>query len=286
MNFSKALTYPFLNFAKVFSIVLAMTIAIAIFLGPLVNSQVFSPLVSALNGTEPGASHLNAQPVGASALFGLLGLFVVAVISGFWLSGYSVEVVRSVMNGSEAMPAIQFGRNLKDGFYLFIAALAYGVLFAGFMLFAAALFALTGSSNGMSGLVALASVIAAIAALALLGWAYLIGLARFAAEGDYKASWQVFHNIGLARDNWRCGFRLLLYMLALTFIYGVVRSLFDTALGGLTGGFDMVSIALSIIVYYVFNLMQHFSTQHLIAQFGAEIGLSAGQQVQEKSKSA
>ena len=238
-----------------------------------------------LYGIDLGAGYSNElQPFSWSAWFGVLGLLVVAVISGFWLSGYSVEVVRSVMNGSETMPAIQFRRNLKDGFYLFVSGVAYGLLFAGLMLIAFTFLGLTGSPDGMNVIVVLASVIVAIVALAFMGWAYLIGMARFAAEGDYKASWQVFRNIRLARENWRGGLMLLLYMIALTLIYGVVRSLVDAALGGLTGGFDIVSIALWIIVYYIFNLMQHFSTQHLIAQFGTEIGIRSDYYDPEKEK--
>ena len=106
-------------------------------------------------------------------------------------------------------------------------------------------------------------IVTVVALVAIMGWAYLIGMARFAAAGERKASWQIFLNLRLARENWRGGAKLLLYMIALTLIYGVVRSLVDTALGGFTGSFGMASIALSIIIYYIFNLMQHFSTQHL-----------------------
>ncbi|MCY3780313.1 MAG: DUF4013 domain-containing protein [Chloroflexi bacterium] len=285
MNFSSAFRYPLQNLAKVLSIVLVLTIALSICLGLIVNSYDWSPLVAMLYGIDLGAGYSNEfQPFSWSTLFGVLGLLVVAVISGFWLSGYSVEVVRSVMNGMETMPAIQFGRNLKDGFYLFIAALAYGLLFAGLMLIAFTFLGLTGSPDGMNIIVVLASAIVAIVAFAFMGWAYLIGMARFAAEGDYKASWEVFRNIRLARENWRSGLMLLLYMIALTLIYGVVRSLVDAALGGLTGGFDIVSIALWIIVYHIFNLMQHFSTQHLIAQFGTEIGIRSDYYDLEKEK--
>lgn len=285
MKFSRAITYPFQNLPKVISIVLVLTIALSICLGLIINSYDWSPLVAMLYGIDLGASYSNElQPFSWSTWFGLMGLLVVAVVSGFWLSGYSVEVVRSVMNGIETLPAIQFGRNLKDGFYLFIAGVAYGLLFAGLMLVAYAFLGLTGAADGMNLIVILASAIVAIAALALMGWAYLIGMARFAAEDDRRAAWQIFRNISLARENWRSGLTLLLYMIALTLIYGVVRSLVGAALGGFTSGFDMVSIALSIVVYYIFNLMQHFSTQHLIAQFATEIGISADYYNPEKDK--
>ena len=285
MNFSRAITYPFQNLAKVFSIVLVMTIAIAIFLGLIVNSYDWSPLLATLYGVDLGVGYSNElQSFSASAWFGLLGLLIVAVISGFWLSGYSMEAVRSVMNGIETLPDIKFGRNVKDGFYLFISSVAYWFFFVLLLVVVFAFLGLTGSADGLNPIVALASFIVGIAAVALLGWAYFIGMARFAAEGDYKASWQIFRNIRLARENWRGGFTLLLYMIALTLVYGVVRSLVDTALGGFIGGFGMASITLSIIVYYIFNLMQHFSTQHLVAQYAIQIGVRSDYFDPEKEK--
>ena len=285
MNFSRAITYPFTNLAKVVSIVIAMTIAIAIFLGLIVNTYDWSPLVAMLYGFDLGlAASTEMLPFTWPALFGVLGLLIVAVISGFWLSGYSVEAVRSVMNGIESLPDVKFGRNMKDGFYLFISSVAYWILLAVVLLVVFSFLGLTDSADGLNPIVALASLIVGIVAVSLLGWAYFIGMARFAAEGDHKASWQVFRNIRLAREHWRGGFTLLLYMIALTLIYGVVRSLVDVALGGFFGGFGMVSITLSIIVYYVFNLMQHFSTQHLVAQYAIQIGIRSDYYDPEKRK--
>ena len=173
---------------------------------------------------------------------------------------------------------------MKDGFYLFLAGLAYGLLFAALALVMFTFLGLTGSADGLNLIVVLASLIVTVVAVAIMGWAYLIGMARFAAAGERKASWQIFLNLRLARENWRGGAKLLLYMIALTLIYGVVRSLVDTALGGFTGSFGMAGIALSIIIYYIFNLMQHFSTQHLIAQFATEIGISSDYYHPEKEK--
>ncbi len=285
MNFSRAITYPFANLAKVVSIVLAMTIAIAIFLGLIANTYDWSPLVAMLYGVDLGiAASPEMPPFTWSAWFGLLGLLIVAVVSGFWFSGYSMEAVRSVMSGIDTLPDVKFSRNMKDGFYLFISSVAYWILLAAVLLVLFAFLGLTGSADGLNLIVALASLIVGVVAVALLGWAYFIGMARFAAEGDHKASWQVFRNIRLAREHWRGGFTLLLYMIALTLIYGVVRSLVDSALGGFIGGFGMVSITLSIIVYYIFNLMQHFSTQHLVAQYAIQIGLADEDYNQEKPK--
>ena len=285
MNFSRAITYPFNNLAKVFSIVLAMTIAIAIFLGLIANTHDWSPLMSVIYGADFGTSYANElQPFGATTWLGILGLLIVAAGSGFWLSGYSVEAIRAVMNGIETLPAVNLSRNVKDGFYLFISSVAYWIFFGVLCLIVSTFLGLTGSPAGMNPIVILASAIVMIVAVALMGWAYLIGMARFAAEGDYKASWQIFRNMRLARAHWRSGLTLLLYMIALTLIYSVVRGVVELALGGIIGGAGMASITLTIIVYYIFNLMQHFSTQHLVAQFGAKIGVRSDYYDPEKEK--
>ncbi len=285
MNFSRALSYPFHNLPKVMSIVLAMTIAIAICLGLVANTYDWSPLVAMLYGVDVGAAaSAELQPMGASTFPGVMGLLIVAAISGLWISGYSVDVVRSVMNGIETLPVIQFGRNLIDGFMLLIAGIAYGLLFVFLLVVEFALLSLTSSVDGYNLIVLLAALIVTIVALSLIGWAYLIGMARFAAEGDHKAAWQILRNIRLARAHWRSGATLLLYMLAFTLLYGVVRSLINTALGGFTGGFGIASVTLSIIIYYSLNLLQHFSTQHLIAQFATNIGIRSDRYEPGKNK--
>ena len=106
MNFSRALTYPFHNIAKVISIVLVLTIALSICLGLVINSYDWSQLVAMLYDIDLGQSlATEPQPFSWSAWLGLIALLIVAVVSGFWTSGYSVEVVRSIMNGIETLPA-------------------------------------------------------------------------------------------------------------------------------------------------------------------------------------
>ena len=274
MNFSNAFRYPFRNFAKVMSIVLVMTIAIAVFIAMLINSHDWSPLLAHMYGfetLEPTTETL--QPLNSTAISGIFGLLLAAVISGFWLSGYSIEVIRSIMRNEEWMPAIEFGRNLKDGFYLFVSSVAYWLLFMVLVVVLAVAASIVGSFDGFGRFFYLAAAVFALAAVCIMGWGYLVGMARYAAEGDYKASWQVWRNMRMARTNPRTGFVLLLYMIALSIIYAVVRGIVDGIFGGITGANLFAGITVSIIIYYVFNLMQHFSTQHLIAQYAVEIGI-------------
>ena len=73
-------------------------------------------------------------------------------------------------------------------------------------------------------------------------------------------------------------------MIAFSIIYGIVRQIVDGIFGGLMGANLLAGITLSIIIYYIFNLMQHFSTQVLIAQYATEIGIRGDRYDPEKDK--
>lgn len=283
MSFSSAFKYPFNNFAKVFSIVLTLTIAFAIFIGLMLNSHDWSWLIATIYGLDPAMYAIgDPQPMSGPAVLGAFGLVLVAIVSGLWLSGYSVEVVRSVMNDVGQMPEIEFGRNVKDGLYLLLSSVAYWLLLIIILLVEFGLVSLTSSLGALGALVVLASTVFTAGTLCLMGWAYFIGVARFAAEGDPRASWQIRRNLKLSKRNWRSGASLLLYMIFLSIVYNVMRGIVDGLVGGVGG--LMVGITLSVVIYYFFNLMQHFSTQHLIAQFAAEIGLRSDNYDPQKTK--
>ncbi len=279
MSFSKAFRYPFQNLAKVIGIVLVLTIAFAAFIGLVLNSHDWSPLWDQINAWDPAEHNAEhnieeMEAMGATTGFGILGLIVAAALSGFWISGYSVEVVRAVLDKDDVMPGINFSRNLKDGFFLFLSSIAYWILFM--VLLAAELFVIqaTQSLGAVSALLAIAGLVVTVIALAVMGWAYFVGMARFAAEGNHRAVFDIRRNIGIAGKHRAAGATLLMYMVGLSIIYGGVRSLVDGIFGGAAG---MLGITLSIVLYYIFNLMQHFSTQHLIAQYAVQIGIGGDQ---------
>ena len=273
MSFSKAFKYPFNNFADVFSLVLILTIAVAVFLGIALNSYDWTPILADLYDLDPSLYYIGeVEPLNGMAVFGILGAIVVFIVEGFWISGYSIEVVRAVMSDVESLPNLDFMRNLKDGFYLFVSSLAYWLAFVIILLVTMTAIRVTRSVPPLDTIVVFVSVVVTVIAVALMGWAYLIGMARFAAEGGYKASWEIRKNLRLARENWRNGANLLVYMVVITFVFGFGRGIVDGIFGGVSG---MVGVTLSVVIYYFFNLFQHFSTQHLIAQFATEIGISS-----------
>lgn len=286
MNFSSAFKYPFRNFAKVMSIVLAMTIAFAVFTAMTLNSYDWTSLLAELIGHDlPDSYARTFQPLGGTTVTGIVGLLLVAVVSGFWTSGYSVEVVRAVMREQEWMPAVDFGRNVKDGAYLFASSLAYWALFVALIVVLAVVGGLLGEMVEFArAIVAFGSIACVFGAAFVMGWGYFVGMARFAAEGDHKASWRIWENMRFAWSNWQKGARLALYMIAFSIIYGIVRQIVDGVFGGLIGADLFAGFTLSIIIYYIFNLMQHFSTQVLIAQYAVEIGIRSDRYDPEKDK--
>ncbi|MXV93796.1 MAG: DUF4013 domain-containing protein [Chloroflexi bacterium] len=277
MNFSSALRYPFVNFAKVFSIVLVMTIAMALFTLLFFNSFDVAGFEAALDNwvNSPDVSHLELPDVGLGgpAIMGMFGMFAVAVVSGLWLSGYSVSVLRALLRDDEQLPAIQFGRDMIAGLYLLLAGIGYALLFFALIFCEVVVLGFTSGLGSINGFLGMAVFLLTIGAAAVMGWAYFVGMARMAAEGNQRAAWQLRHNMRIARQNWRWGAFLLLYMVLLSLGYGMISSL----VGGVFGGFaGAAGATLSIILYYFFQLMQHFSTQHLIAQYALAIGIGDG----------
>ncbi len=285
MNFSSAFKYPFQNFAKVMSIVLALTIALSVFSAMVLNTYDWLPFLQALSGFGASESDLvTVAPVGGATIIGALGFLLTATVSGFWLSGYSIEVIRAVMREDEWMPGIDFGRNVKDGALLFVSSAAYWLLLILLIAVLAVAIGLIGRIEFLGMVGAIASIVIIVGSVFVMGWGYFVGMARFAAEGDYKASWQIWRNMRAAREHKGAGLTLLLYMIAFSIIYGIVRQIVDGLFGGLMGANLLAGITLSIIIYYIFNLMQHFSTQVLIAQYATEIGIRSDYYDPEKDK--
>ena len=289
MSFSDAFKYPFRNFAKVLSIVLVLAIALSLCIALMLNTHDWIPLLETIYGIEqPIGAADTAMPMSGTAVIGTVGLLLVVVLSGFWLTGYSIEIIRSVTRRDDWMPKIEFGRNVKDGFFLFVASIAYGLLLILLLVVLYLPINLVGSIAILGFLALLAFILVSLGGIALLGWAYFIGMARFAAESDRGALWQFGRNLRLARENWRAGVKLNLKMIAMSIIYVVVFTIVDAIVEGVSAGIFsselVAAFTVSIISYYVFNLTQHFSTQHLIAQYAAEIGIGGDHYNPEKDK--
>ena len=282
MDFTAAFKYPFNNAAKVLTIVLAMTIAFALCLALIVNAYDWNGLAEDVNsmivtGVEMSEEHPSGDVLErvfagvSAATLGLLGLIAVSIVGGFWFSGYSVDVVRSIMAGDDVMPAIDFGRSLRQGFVLFLSAILYALLFCVYLAVVALLAALLGN---LGGLIVIVAVIAAIPILFLMGWGYYIGMARYADTEDSGAVFQIMQNMKTARVNLGVSVALVFWQIVLTAIYNIASRLVNGVLDGIVGsGILLTGLVISMIVVFALNMFQHFSAQHLIAQYAMQIGI-------------
>lgn len=289
MSFSSAFKFPFQNLAKVISIALVMTIAIALCIALILNTHDWSPLFELLYGIKQPQSSINSlNPMSGSAALGAWVLLLVVALSGFWLSGYSLMVVRSVMRHHEGLPAVAFWRNTKDGLYLFVASAAYVALFILMLVVVTIVASLFWIPAGFGLFLALIGLPALLAVACVLSWGYYVGMARFAVEGNHRASWQIWRNMRWARRHPRAGLTILLYMVVLTVIYAIFFLFADPIVGGIldrtVGSNLMASFTAWVVEYYLLNLLLHFSSQHLIAQYGLKVGVGADHFDSEKHK--
>ena len=287
MDFMSALRYPFNSIAKVFSIVLALTIALVICLALIISAADWSAWISQVHEVvnqpevwmseshDMDADSLDLLVFPAGATLGLLLLLLVFVAGGFWMSGYSLSVVRAVMAGEERMPEFEHGKHLSDGFMLCIASIVYGI--AGCVIFA--LFLVVASFGG---LFALLGFVVMIGLFFVLGWSYYIGMARYAVGEGSGALFALVSNFSAARMNWRAGLALTGWSIALALVYKVGTSIVDAIIGGIAAGDIVLDFAIVIVVFFALNFLQHFSTQHLIAQYALAVGV--GDSMPEKDK--
>lgn len=282
MDFTRAFKYPFLNSAKVISIVLVLTIVFTFCIALIASSHDWSSYLQLIDYEETLHNFSELDAPGAGALLGLLGLLVVMVFEGFWLSGYSVDVIRAIMKNYDTMPGIEIGANLRKGFWLFLSGLWYGVVS---LFLAVALWLLVSifARLSLGSVASIGAIVLVIAYIFLAGWAYFVGVARYAWAGDRSALFAIRHNMRIAREHRGLSIRLSAFMIALLIIYGTVRSIVESVIGGFLGPDIVVAAVVSFITYHAFNLFQHFSTQHLIAQYALAIGIG-GQNEFDKDK--
>lgn len=127
---------------------------------------------------------------------------LIPLIGWFVVLGWAAKVAKNVIKGDaeNALPALDFGENLKDGFVLFVVSLVYLLPFLLFVALFATLMALFGNqiSDGMAA-VAMLLYLVGIAVLVLplvfilpAAWANYLGKGRFAAAFNFKEIFGMF----------------------------------------------------------------------------------------------
>ena len=166
------------------------------------------------------------------------------------------------------MPAFDYGANLRDGFQLFLASLLYGALgCVALVLFVVIL----GATGG--GIIVIPLLLLLLGLMFLLGWAYYIGMARYAAGQGRGALLAVGQNFGMARTHWRKGLALTGWSILLGLLYQVVNNVVSGIIGGAMAADIVLNFAIVTVVFFAINYFQHFSSQHLIAQYAMAVGI-------------
>lgn len=287
MDLSSALSYPFKSIPKVLTIVLVCTISLVVFLAMLMNSYDWTAYFQAIEMYSRYEIMPSLDPPGAGFLPSLVGLLVVLLGQGLWLSGYGISVLRHVMEGFEKLPNVQFGQNMRDGLTIFLANLLYGIvafLFFFVLLFVMGMF-LTPRLAGLGVFVVIGSLVVAVPFFCVLGWSFFVGMARFVAEDNRQAMYQIPTNFGIARTNWKSAFSLTGYLVLLGIIFWFASQAINTGLqfvtvpfvgNSVSGNSFTIVFAMFMIVSYTLNIVQQFSGLHLIAQFAEKIGIMIG----------
>lgn len=286
MDLTQALSYPFKSLAKVLTIVLVTTIACAIFVGMILNSFNLYEYIEALQWANYYGVTPNLDPPSPMIIPGIIGLFAVMIIQGFWLSGYGIRVIRSAMDGFENLPNIVFKQDLLRGFYMFLSSLLYGLVALPFFAAVMIVVAMLASPDGSGGLAFLTfcgSFFIMIPLLFIMGWGYFIGMARCAADDDNGALFQIWTNMRIARTNWRSSFSLTGYQFLLGLIYWFLSQFVNNAINlvstpFVSDSFDQITILILFLIPFMLSLglsiVQQFSNMHLIAQYAHKIGLT------------
>lgn len=277
MNFSESLGYSFKgqNIPKILTIVLLFVI-----LGVSIIVAAFA-----------------TESIAPLFLFGPL-------LIGFslFVGGYAISVIKAVADGEEVMPSFNIGSDIGRGFMVVIASIVY---FVPLFVVMGCVFAFMGASMGASFDSASADEAAGGAIMMMCGFGLLAGVItfitsyslivgqyRYAVEGragalfDFGTNFStVFANLGTT-----CG--LVFRQIGIALIFGIISSILGGAvqmgfagvmndLAYINDANDLLELGLPIAafvsLYYVISmtltLMQSFSTAHLVAGYGDDLGL-------------
>lgn len=277
MNFTEALGYSFKghNIPKILTIVLVfIIIGVSIFVASILLESV--------------------------AL--IFALFPVLLGFSLFVGGYTISVIRSVMDGDDFLPSIQIGRDLGRGAVVMIAGIIYSIPF--FILFAL-IFAVIGiatpvdygSSSAEPNISVLFMFCGAMLAFVIIGFGFvyslLVGQIRYAAENRAGALFNIPKNFGIVMSNIGTTLGLFIRQIALGIVFAIFSSVIGNIILAFAGGLfndmvyvetaeDFVQLGMPLAIfgsiYYIFvltvNLMQSFSGAHLVAGYGIELGLA------------
>lgn len=274
MDFSESLGYPIrgINIPKVLTIVLmAVIIGASIFVASIALQSIWIVFL----------------------------IFPVLLGFGLFVQGYTISVIKSVMEDEEALPPVKLGRDVGRGAILFLATLVYAIPIVIVMTIFVALVGTTidaQSDEASFGLIFLVcgGGLAFLGMTIAIGFSYIVGQIRYAAEDRVGALFNVGKNFAIVMSNLGKTFGFAIRQIGLAMIFGIVSSIILNVISAFFAGVTNkatfalfenniegilelgMPIAIFGSLYYTvsltINLMQGFSSAHLIAGYGAELG--------------
>lgn len=229
----------------------------------------------------------------------LVGAFEWAlVVSGFialgyasFVSGYMIEVIRSIMDGNEILPPSDLGRDLMRGLAVFFASLIHVIPLI--MIFACVFVSMGAgmsmndfgrSSDGGALMMLCGAMIVAVIIGYFVGNALLVGMVRYAAEDRSGAMFEFGTNLGYVTSNTGAFMGLFLRSFGIGIIYailsGIVSGMFRTTealtpYGYTDVGFGLMAFfVIESVLTQSLSLMSQFSVAHLQARLGNQLGIS------------
>lgn len=224
---------------------------------------------------------------------------------GLFIQGYTISVIRSVMDGEETLPPFAVARDIGRGAVLFIAGIVYTLPIIAFFVCGFILIGFVGAgmedaTSDQAGLTALAMFcgmgLVSLFVMFIINFSLIVGQVRYAAEGRAGALFNVGKNFGIVMSNLGTTFGLFFRMIGIGLVFGFISSVILNVISGFFGGVSSdlfyafergnpdaimklgMPLAIFGSLYYtvslVFNLMQTFSVAHLVAGFGAQLGFA------------
>lgn len=211
----------------------------------------------------------------------LLSLFVWLIVPAFILSGYMVEIIRRVMDGVDSdqeLPAWDdWGKLLKDGFFVFLATFVYTLPFLVIMVIGFGTTVGFGALMDASEGIASAGLMATWGVVGCLGLLYAIALLfltpaitiQYAIKDDLGACFRFGEVFGIIRDH----FADILIAFLVTFAAGIGLSV----VSGVLNFIPCLGTIAAVLLGLVFGPYLTMVTGHLYGQIGAKVlGNKAG----------
>lgn len=250
MSFGKAFRFPFNNWPKVLTIALVFTIAIAVIVIASVN-------IDRLD----------------SVLFMTLALVAVQAL---FLSGYGVRVVRHLLNGHDTLPPIELVGDIGNGVMVLLGSLFHLLPLLGIGIVGGILSVFIGE------FALLATFLISVPVTFVLGWAIVIGLARYASNEYSSCMFEVQTNVDITKQHSGRMFAFTAWNLLLGIIYSVLTNVVSVvydntvAFNLWVGNWQTTAVVVLVVGYVLtitLSILQQLSSLHLIAQLAPQVGI-------------